>query len=286
MRTRAGHNGLFTTVLTEGGLLPSDFLQRLVAGDKSIEGLSPEAYHLNPNQKLNEVISDSWNAILAAWKNFQEKKDSLGESETGTTETRERWLQHLFKELGYGRLLTTKPFEIEGKKFEISHQWQKTPIHLISFKAPLDKRSEGIVGATRTSPHSMVQEFLNRSDEHLWAFLSNGLNLRILRDNVSLIRQAYIEFDLEAMMNGQVYPDFVLLWLLCHQSRVEAERPELCWLEKWTQSARQQGARALEDLRIGVQTAIEALGSGFLSSPTNATLKEKLRSGTLSPQEY
>jgi hypothetical protein len=30
----------------------------------------------------------------------------------------------------------------------------------------------------------------------------NGLRLRILRDNVSLTRQAYVEFDLEAMMNG------------------------------------------------------------------------------------
>ena len=30
------------------------------------------------------------------------------------------------------------------------------------------------------------------------------------------------------MMDGEVYPDFVLLWLLCHQSRVEADRPEEC----------------------------------------------------------
>ena len=110
----------------------------------------------------------------------------------------------------------------------------------------LDRRTAGVAGAARTSPHSLVQEFLNRSDDHLWGFVSNGLRLRILRDNVSLTRQAYVEFDLEAMMDGEVYADFVLLWLLCHQSRVEGERPEQCWLEKWSQPPRQNGTRALD----------------------------------------
>jgi hypothetical protein len=88
-----------------------------------------------------------------------------------------------------------------------------------------------------------VQEFINRSDEHLWAFLSNGLQLRILRDNISLSRQAFVEFDLEAMMDGEVYADFALLWLLCHQSRVESDKAVDCWLEKWSKLAREQGNR-------------------------------------------
>ncbi len=45
------------------------------------------------------------------------------------------------------------------------------------------------------------------------------------------------------MMAGEAYPDFVLLWLLLHQSRFEAERPELCQLEKWSQAARTEGVR-------------------------------------------
>ena len=124
-----------------------------------------------------------------------------------------------------------------------------------------------------------MQELLNRSDDHLWAFVSNGLRLRMLRDNVSLSRQAYVEFDLEAMMEGELYSDFVLLWLLCHQSRVEGERPEECWLEKWSQEAQQQGVRALDGLRKGVERAISALGSGFLKQAGNQELLEKLRDG-------
>ena len=70
-------------------------------------------------------------------------------------------------------------------------------------------------------------------------------------------------------MAGEVYADFALLWLLCHQSRVEAERPAECWLEKWSKAAQEQGTRALDQLCAGVEAAIVALGRGFLSYPGN-----------------
>src|SRR5262249_39052280 len=126
----------------------------------------------------------------------------------------------------------------------------------------------------------------NRSKEHLWGFVSNGLQLRLLRDSVALTRQPYVEFDLEAMLAGEVYADFVLLWLLCHQSRVEAEHPEECWLERWSQAAQLQGTRALDDLRRGVEDAIRALGRGFLAHPANGVLRDRLRTGALGPHDY
>lgn len=200
--------------------------------------------------------------------------------------TRERWLLPLFSELGYGRLLTTKALEVEGKTYPISHGWQHTPMHLVGCQVDLDRRAAGVAGASRSSPHGLVQELLNRSDAHLWGMVSNGLRLRILRDNSRLTRQAYVEFDLEAMMTGEVYADFVLLWLLCHESRVEAERPETCWLEQWSKAAQEQGTRALDQLRKGVEEAITALGRGFLTHPANQGLRDALRSGTLEAQEY
>ena len=133
----------------------------------------------------------------------------------------------------------------------------------------------------------MVQEYLNRSDDQLWAFLSNGLQLRILRDNVSLSRQAFVEFDLAAMMDGEIYADFALLWLLCHQSRVEAERQDGCWLEQWSKLAREAGTRVLNELRSRVAEAIEALGRGFIGHPRNDKLREKLQeSGELSKEDF
>jgi hypothetical protein len=112
------------------------------------------------------------------------------------------------------------------------------------------------------------------------------LQLRLLRDNVSLTRQAFVEFDIESMIEGEVYADFVLLWLLCHQSRVEAEQPEACWLERWAQAAQEEGTRALDRLRQGVEHAITVLGRGFLEYSGNWELRAWLRSGQLSTQGH
>ena len=47
-----------------------------------------------------------------------------------------------------------------------------------------------------------------------------------------------------------------------------------------------KGREYVEDLRSGVQQAIEALGHGFLAHPANGALRERLRSGALDAQEY
>ncbi|MHB9072058.1 MAG: Eco57I restriction-modification methylase domain-containing protein [Desulfobaccales bacterium] len=279
----------FQTVKTEGAIIPVDLLRRILDGDRDIPGLRPEDYHLAKSERLNEAATRAWNRLQGAWQGFKDTTEVLPGSDAGTSLTRERWLLIFFQELGYGRLTTRKAYEIEGKTYPISHNWQNTPIHLVSFRQDLDKRTPGRAGAARVSPHSLVQELINRSDDHLWGFVSNGLSLRLLRDNVSLTRQAYVEFDLQAMMDSEAYSDFFLLFLLCHQSRVEVpedKTPEHCWLEKWYKTAAQQGVRALDQLRDGVQRAIEALGGGFLAYPGNGTLREKLRSGALSTQDY
>jgi len=277
---------IFTTIRTEGSILPLDILNRIAEGDSSLEGLKPQDYHLPENETLRETISQSWGKLLASWKSFSSAVEKLPETDPGTTITRERWLLRLFNELGYGRLITSTSFIQDGRNYPISHSWQNSPIHLIGCRVDIDKRTAGVAGAARMSPHGMVQEFLNRSDDFLWGFVSNGLRLRILRDNISLTRQAYVEFDLAGMMDGEVYSDFVLLWLICHESRIESEIPDNCWLEKWSQTAKEQGTRALDQLRKGVEHAIALLGSGFLSYVGNSALKERLRSGDLDKQEY
>ncbi len=280
------HKNTFTTIHTEGAILPPDLLQKVLDNDKNLPGLNPEDYHLGKNEKLNEAINRSWNRLLGVWSGFRTAAEKLAEGDTGATITREKWLLILFQELGYGRLSLARGLEIEGKSYPISHIWENTPIHLVGCRIDLDRRTTGVAGASRMSPHSMVQEFLNRSKENLWAFVSNGLTLRILRDNVSLTRQAYVEFDLNSMMNGEVYSDFALLWLLCHQSRVEGEKPEECYLEKWSRNAYEQGTRALEQLRAGVEEAITVLGKGFLKYKGNRSLREKLKFGEILTQDY
>jgi hypothetical protein len=81
---RGSRRDLFTTVRSEGGLLPADFLQRLVGGGDGIEGLGPDTYHLTGGEKLNEAASRSWNRLLGAWAAFQAASKDLKESDAGT----------------------------------------------------------------------------------------------------------------------------------------------------------------------------------------------------------
>jgi N-6 DNA Methylase len=286
------HHQPFLNIRTEGSLLPSDLLSRLIEGT-NLPGLKPEDYNLGAGEKLNEAISRSWTRLLSLWLGFRKAKAGLPSSDLGTTLTRERWLLQLFQELGYGRLIGATPFEIDEKTYPISHVWQgqyyQVPIHLVSFRADLDKRSEQrIQGASKASPHGMVQEFLNRSLHDLWAFVSNGLKLLILRDNASLTRQAYVEFDLERIFEGEAFADFRLLWMVCHQSRLEGtakNRPETCWLEAWSKQAQTDGRRALDQLRVGVEKALENLGTGFISHKANQNLCQRLKAGELQKQD-
>lgn len=291
-------SSIFNTVRTEGAILPAELLQRIVGGDATLEGLKSTDYHLSPGERLGEAATRSWNRLIGVWQTYREIVDNLPEETIGTTETRERWLLPLFQELGYGRLQTQRSIEIDGKTYPISHKaTEPVAIHLVSYKWDLDRRPHSPLTThhlPKYSPHSLMQEYLNSSDDHLWGILSNGYKLRILRDNVSLTRAAYVEFDLQAMMDGLAYSDFFLLYLLCHQSRVEVKAdeagrllpPESCWLEKWYNTSIKDGVRALDELRNNVQSAIESLGAGFLSHPGNTPLRDKLRSGTLTLQDY
>jgi hypothetical protein len=285
MRTR--RNNDFTTIRVEGAILPAGILKRVAAGDTSLGGLDENSYHLTSGEKINEAISASWNRLLGSWANYKGAVGKLPANGTATTETRDRWLLPLFQELGYGRLIAArKSVEVHGKTYPISHFWNNVPIHLVGSGVSIDKAQARIPGAARTNPHGLAQEFINRSDDHLWAFVSNGKRLRVLRDNSDLVRQAFVEFDLESLMEGEVYSDFILLWLLCHQSRVEAEKPADFWLEKWSHTALDQGVRALDTLRKGVQEAITSLGKGFLAHRSNGVVRAQLKSGDLDKQVY
>jgi hypothetical protein len=283
MTTR--HNSAFATVRSEGGLLPTDFLGRVAKQDRGIPGVRAEDYHVAHGETLGNHITESWNRLSGRWADFSRRLGSLPEDDQGTTLTRERWLLHIFTELGYGRLQTRRSMTVDGKDYPVTHGWEAVPIHLVGVRTPIDRRTPGVRGAAGASPHSMIQELLNRSEESQWAFLSNGRQLRVLRDNVSLTRQAYLEFDLEAMFADQVFEDFVVLWLTCHQSRVEGDDSNQCWLEQWTKAATESGTRARDGLRLGVEAAIVDLGTGFVSHRSNSDLTAQLRSGDLTPQD-
>ncbi len=282
----------FPNVQTCGQLLPTDTLHRILLRDREMGGLKEEDYHL-AGEQLNEAINRSWQKMLAVWRGFVKAREALAPSEKGTHQVREKLMLPLFNELGYGRLSPARPEDRvvtlpDGStmSYAISHFRDESPVHLVGCRLSLDSRVDGAHGAARQSPHSLVQEFLNRSDNHLWGFVSNGLILRILRDNASLSRQAYVEFNLEGIFSDDSYSEFALLWLCCHHSRVhtDGKKPEECWLELWCRQAQNAAVAALDTLRTNVSNAIEIFGQGFIEA--NPALRQKLASGALDKQDY
>jgi hypothetical protein len=275
----------FQTIRSEGGLLPADLLRRILDPREKMPGTTPEEYGLPHGERINETITQSWNRLRRHWAEFSEAARRLPGGEAATGLTNDRWSIPLLRELGFGILPTSVGPEIGGRTYAINRFFGPVAIHLVGCGLSLDRRTAGARGAASANPHGLVQDYLNWAEGYLLGIVSNGLQFRILRDNQALSRQSYLEFDLEAMFSGEVFPDFVLLWLVAHATRFtvrDGGRAENCWLEEWTKLAEEQGARALESLKGGVEKALEVLGQGFVGHPRNVSLRESLRSGTVS----
>ncbi|MEV6055232.1 DNA methyltransferase [Streptomyces sp. NPDC052107] len=277
-------NQVFTAVHTVGGLLPADMLLRISEG-KDVPGSKPADYGLPSSRSVRDEAERSWEYLKPLWRELRKHLPEDGETGLPATDPTGRaaadWLAPLWRELGFGRLT---PIGTEGvtadsdteKRFEVSHRWQHALLHQVAWNANLDKRPGG---AGTVPPQSMLQECLNRTEAHLWGVLTNGRQVRLLRDSSALATASYVEFDLEAIFDAELFSEFVLLYRLLHVSRFEVAEdaaPSTCWLEKWRTEAIAQGTRALDQLRKGVQRAITTLGTGFLKHPDNRELRETL----------
>jgi hypothetical protein len=276
----------FTAITTVGGLLPVDLLVRVAAGDGDLPAIKASDYGLAATERTREAISRSWNRLSGLWQAYEDRLAALPVDDPATTPTRELWILPLLDELRFTGVTLSTGLEIEGRSYPISHMAGAVPIHILGAGTRLDVRTPGRAGAAQLSPHALVQQYLNRSDEHLWGIVTNGRQLRLLRDSTSLTKQAYVEFDLEAMFSEGLFADFTTLWMTLHGTRLTGDRPEDCVLEQWLSVSHERGVRALEHLRDGVKAAIERLGAGFISHPGNGDLRERLRSGELDAQDY
>jgi hypothetical protein len=276
-------NRVLTAVQTVGGLLPTDMLLRISEG-KDVPGARPADYGIVGSRSVTDEAERRWEYFKGLWRDLRKKLPVRPDGAPASDPTGlalNDWVLPLFAELGFGLLPQAGVGSITAdddpdKIFPFSHRWQHVPIHVPTWATDLDRRSGG---PGTVPPQSLVQEALNRTSGHLWAVLTNGRQLRLLRDSSAMATASYVEFDLEAIFDGELFNEFVLLYRLLHASRfqvAEGEPPAACWLEKWRTEAITSGTRALDQLRKGVQEAITILGTGYLRHPANSALRENL----------
>ncbi|PIK97293.1 DUF559 domain-containing protein [Synechococcus sp. 63AY4M1] len=280
----------FPALRLEGGLLGPDILEQLLAGE--LPGQKPRDFGLDDKRSLTEEMASVFADARTQWEVFRRRLARLPEGDPATSVTRDAWVIPFLSLLGYELRYNQRAYEIDGATFAISHRAGEAedapPVHIVGVRQELGRLAP--TGRPRLAPHSLLQEYLNRS-EHLWGIVTNGLILRLLRDSTFVRRQAYVEFDLQQILEEQRFNDFAILFRLLHRSHLpqRAEQARECWLEKYYQQALEQGGRVRERLRDGVEECLKGLANGFLAHPKNSQLRERLASSglnRLTPEEF
>ena len=276
----------YSTISLEGGLFNPDLLERISQPNSNVPGQTARDFELRPNRTLLDEIQSGFSDATLRWDAFNRRRDRSRQNLT--TLTRQDWAIPFFEILGFPPLeLQRAGIDLGGTTFPISHfaysDEHAPPVHVVSPDQSLDQRSR----TTRRSPHALVQEYLNRS-ETLWGVVTNGAKLRLLRDSARLSKPTYLEFDLQAMLEGNAYGEFTALYRLVHSTRFPqpGAEPHDCLLESYYNQGVEEGGRVREKLREGVKNALEILGAALLRHPDNAELRESFRNGRLTENAY
>jgi N-6 DNA Methylase len=286
-KTRAREAQLaFEALSIEGGLLSPDWLSRaaqLAAGRQS------EAdYRIPKGLNLRDEIGRFWRIAQAHWGDFDAGRAAKADAKL----LAERFVEALLKDsFGFATLVKTEPAVLAERSYPIGFVALSghVPVVVAPAGTGLDSLSPAFGdGVRRRTAFGLAQEYLNAADDAMWGLASDGLTLRIVRDNASLTRPAWIEVDLQRIFTEERYADFAALWLLVHETRFgRVDQPVAeCALEGWLSAGREEGTRAREHLRRGVEDALIALGQGFLAHPDNQALRAALQSGALSTKDY
>lgn len=150
----------------------------------------------------------------------------------------------------------------------------------------LDRRSPTLSVERSRSPALALQDYLNDSEQALWGLVTNGSVIRLMRDNASLTRPAYVEADLAQIFANEDAASFAVLWSLIHRTRFGAVGAPVtdCALERWREAGSREGEAARDRLAAQVEIALKVLGSGFLEA--NPDLAARLKSGEVNLTEW
>lgn len=279
----------FDTLAIEGGLFTAEWLGKVASFTAPAQAESD--YHVRAGFTLREEIALAWRSAQALWAQFDNARRLADQDAAAVTQ---RFVTEFLRQvLGFTLRQAGQPVEVDGRAFPIGHFAFGDTVPVVSGMHTLaldaaDARFGDPAGTRRRSAFGLLQEHLNAQNTALWGAASNGLVLRLARDNASLTRPAWVEADLERLFTEERFAEFGVLWLLLHATRFGGENvaPSESVLERWRDSCRDQGVRARDALRDGVEQALLTLGNGFLSHPGNAALREALACNRLDTREF
>ncbi len=274
----------YPSIRIEGAILSPDILDRL----EDLQGQRPADFGIPSPGKVKDEIARAWADAQDYWRIYQRKLESLRPDSPATTETRNLWIVPLLGLLGYQLEYQHQGIKAGDKSYPISHRTINRAlgaVHITGYRDPagLDRKPERVAGP-RMSAHALVQEYLNLSDQ-LFAIVTNGKLLRLLRDSSRLVKLTYLEFDLDRIFTDGLFADFAVLYRLLHATRmpISPEAAAESLIERYHQDSVDSGARIRDGLSRAVEEAILAFANGLLAHPANQSLRDSVQDGSLKP---
>lgn len=275
------------TLKLEGGLFLPDKLEKAAQGRASAQ--SEADYGTPKGVKLKDEYSRAFQIACAQWQHFAAQ---LERADVDAAQLATAFVHELLRDaFGYAALQAASAQQVGELRYPVSLMAGTLPVLVAPHTQGLDEADARFAvqggGNRKKAPFQAMQELLNASEALQWGIVSNGKQLRLLRDAASLTRPSFLEVDLADLLGGQRYAEFANVWRLLHASR--AFRPgqgaTACIWEQWRSEGQQEGTRVRDGLRNGVEQALLTLGSGFLQHPANHALRAALNDGTLSKDE-
>ena len=277
-RTRKSASALFDAIALEGNLITPAMLTRIAAHEAGAQ--SEAEYSVPKGLTLRDEIARYFRIGQALFKD-------LFASATPSTSATSNFTEALLRDVfGFSDLRRVGMRTLGDRSFPVTMEALagRVPVVVVPPSDELDRASTHLhTEGRRRSAASSVQDWLNVSEKALWGFCCNGERLRLVRDNASLTRPAYVEANLRQMFEAEDFADFAALWLLIQVTRFGAIGAPIadCALERWREAGGKEGESARERLRGGVEAALLALGNGFLSHPDNAAIRERIATNQL-----
>ena len=211
------------TLQLEGGLFLPDQLEKAAQG--RAQDQSDADYGIPKGTKLKDEYSRAFQIACAQWQHFAAQSERTDVDAHALTQG---FVAELLRDaLGYAAVQPTATVQAGAFAYSVSFVAGPAPAGVPVLVAPhtltLDEADPRFAvagsGSRKKSAFQAMQELLNASPDHTWGIVSNGKQLRLLRDAASLTRPAYLECDLADLLGGQRYVEFANLWRLLHASR-------------------------------------------------------------------
>ena len=276
----------YPSIRIEGAILSPDILGQI----EDLPGQRPSDFGLDAGTRVKDEIARAWADAQDYWRIFQRKLEAVKEGNNATPQTRNLWMVPLLGLLRYDIEYQPRGTELDGRIYAISHRATNradTSVQIIGARDPAGLDRKPANATRRMSAHALVQEFLNLHDQ-LYGLVTDGHLLRLLRDSSRLVKQSYLEFDLDRIFTDGLFADFAVLYRLLHVTRLPLTNDTAAQslIERYHQDSLDSGARIREGLSKAVEQAIVDFANGFLSHPGNDALRAGAADGSLLAGDY